>query len=1333
MIKDRFFCFIITFFICSCSASRKSNTQDSEISSPQDMNESVAISQDLYDHDYMDKKNEISIQDSGEVLGEGGKEDATFVEHMTAEEEIMKVELFIPKDDFQEEKICLDEEESYEKPPEDVEELFEGIGYEYNSPVEEKEEIKQDDISVLEASDFEEDAIDIGSKEELISEGGATTQWSEEFLLEVSDEKEIVWPDIIEPESFTPPIVFHPPIITELMAINEKTIQDEDGDYSDWIEIYNPDDKDLSLSGYHITDNLNDLGKWTFPDVKIKRHGYLVVFASGKDRKDPNGNLHTNFKLNNSGETVVLVNPEMQIVSMVTYPIQAPDVSYGPIINVDTLSLITINDKCKYLIGTSEIPQYWRELFFDDKDWKEGDGGIGFDLLEGDLTLANGEELGKPTADSLADWSDLGEQGFKGWYYGFYNRTQDPDHTYSAKEFYPFPRSEGGFGQKNYWNGVYWDWYGGDPPWTAIGKDFMHPNGVNNGVEHWAIRRWVSYVKGPLFIQWNIAKKDPSGSGVTGRIFRGDSEVDKVAIDGSDTQGVVRTLVLPNVSVGETIDFCIDPTGPSGDSSDISDSTIFVAGIWLMPNLSQEITTDIAETMYKNATSMFIRYIFSIYNLNINRLFLKIKYDDGFAAYINGKMAATFNAPMFLSWDSKALEDRPIILAKKQEIFDLREQISLLKLGKNILAIQVLNSDPKDSTCFLSTELEGKIVEYNQEKLRYYAKPTPGYDNDPEAGDTGPIIVHLTKSNPVKEGSEIEIKAQIISTGQPVTSAEVTWRIMWGQEQTYKMTPLGSGIFYANIPTIGAKPGDMIRWFITATSATGKKTRAPKFDDPLDSEEYYGTIIEDPTIKSKLPVLHWFVQNPSAANTWTGTRCSVYFGGEFYDNIRVDLHGQSTAGFPKKSYDMDFNSDHRFLWSPYYKRMKDINLLTNYADKSKIRNTLAYETHRDVGTGYHLAYPIRVQRNGSFFEVADFVEDADDVWLERLGLDRDAPLYKMYDGLYSVTKAEKKNRKWEDKSDLQGLIDGLNKTGEDLRNFLYDNINIPEMVNFYVSLTITSNMDCCHKNYYVYRDVNGSKEWWYLPWDVDLSFGRLWNKPKTYFDDTMYPELPLFGGGGNKLSSALWAQPEFKEMYLRRLRTVMDELQQPPSTPQNQLKFEKRIDELVAEIGEDGALDYAAWPKWGIDQTMEVAANIIKTEYMPKRREFLYNKQAKDGNPGGGPIPPPQGNPILIFGEFEISDESPDYDYFTVVNPNDFAVDVSGYQVRGDVTFVFRKGTVIPSQGVIYISPKVSAFRARTKPPTGGKGLFVVGDYGGTLYNPEWLLLFDAQGNLVTP
>ena len=105
------------------------------------------------------------------------------------------------------------------------------------------------------------------------------------------------------------------PVISEFMAANTETLADQDGDFSDWIEIYNPDATAVDLSGWHLTDDASDLNQWPFPAVTLPAKGRLVVFASGKDRVDPANELHTNFSLGSNGDYLALVQPGGAVIA----------------------------------------------------------------------------------------------------------------------------------------------------------------------------------------------------------------------------------------------------------------------------------------------------------------------------------------------------------------------------------------------------------------------------------------------------------------------------------------------------------------------------------------------------------------------------------------------------------------------------------------------------------------------------------------------------------------------------------------------------------------------------------------------------------------------------------------------------------------------------------------------------------------------------------------------------------------------------------------------------------------------------------------------------------
>jgi len=101
-----------------------------------------------------------------------------------------------------------------------------------------------------------------------------------------------------------------------------------DGENSDWIEIYNSGEDEINLLGYTLSDKQNELDKWTFPDIVLDSKEFLLVFASGKDTINQN-ELHTNFKIKNSGEHLLLSNQFGVIIDQLPPVILSEDISYG--------------------------------------------------------------------------------------------------------------------------------------------------------------------------------------------------------------------------------------------------------------------------------------------------------------------------------------------------------------------------------------------------------------------------------------------------------------------------------------------------------------------------------------------------------------------------------------------------------------------------------------------------------------------------------------------------------------------------------------------------------------------------------------------------------------------------------------------------------------------------------------------------------------------------------------------------------------------------------------------------------------------------------------------
>ncbi|TVR82810.1 MAG: dockerin, partial [Saprospirales bacterium] len=118
-------------------------------------------------------------------------------------------------------------------------------------------------------------------------------------------------------------------VINEVMASNGNTLADEDGDYEDWIELYNAGDEVVNLEGWGLSDDYGQPFRWLLPAVELRPGEHLVIWASNKDRNDPDGELHTNFAISSSGEEVILTRPDGERIDEVEPRAIPRDLSWG--------------------------------------------------------------------------------------------------------------------------------------------------------------------------------------------------------------------------------------------------------------------------------------------------------------------------------------------------------------------------------------------------------------------------------------------------------------------------------------------------------------------------------------------------------------------------------------------------------------------------------------------------------------------------------------------------------------------------------------------------------------------------------------------------------------------------------------------------------------------------------------------------------------------------------------------------------------------------------------------------------------------------------------------
>ena len=117
--------------------------------------------------------------------------------------------------------------------------------------------------------------------------------------------------------------------LNEVVSSNNATIADENGDYSDWIELHNTGTSAVDLTGWGLTDAPATPFKWVFPARSIAPGGYLLVWASSKNRANPTGELHTNFAVSASGESLALTEPSGTTIDLIAVPSLPANISYG--------------------------------------------------------------------------------------------------------------------------------------------------------------------------------------------------------------------------------------------------------------------------------------------------------------------------------------------------------------------------------------------------------------------------------------------------------------------------------------------------------------------------------------------------------------------------------------------------------------------------------------------------------------------------------------------------------------------------------------------------------------------------------------------------------------------------------------------------------------------------------------------------------------------------------------------------------------------------------------------------------------------------------------------
>ena len=1214
-------------------------------------------------------------------------------------------------------------------------------------------------------------------------------------------------------------------VISEFMASNDRGLADENNEFSDWIEIHNAGTNTVNLFNWSLTDNAANLTQWQFPATNINAGQFIVIFASNKDRRVPGARLHTNFRLDAGGEYLALVRPNGSIATEFTqvnggFPPQVPNVSFGSAVLSTNNTVITSNSPARVLIPTVGTPATWASTNFDDSAWIQGTNGVGYGA-------ANAQQIdygaGVAPTEPVGFWrlneasgTTAANTGSGAGLNGTYNAT-----TLGTAG----PRSPtfGGFEANN--NAPT---FNGSSGYVGVNNNLLNNLGAftiagwirpvttgnriglfgqNDCVEFGFINPttlqcWtpgtggsVNATYGQTLGTWHHVAAVGNGSNI--RIF---VDGNLIATGGGATANYGSSAFNFNIGGGGIFDTTTNFFNGQIDEvlayhralSDPEIVSLYQAGLNpVSASVTPFVNTDVNTAMSNVNATAYIRLPFEIANpTNVSALTLRLRYDDGFVASINGGEVLRANAPATLAFNSAATN-----VHSPLQVVEFRLGALNLVAGINILALQGLNRTADDPDFLIAAELITTSVAGQSPNPVYFTVATPGAANGGGVAVPGPAILEPDHSPKTPQDNDnIVVTAFLLETFNPIAAVVMRYRVMFGTEIEVPMFDDGlhgdgaasDRVYGGTIPSSASTNGQMVRWYFRATDTLGNVSRWPLFTTTSETE-YLGTMVSDPSVVSKLPVVYLFAQptvlqpGPTTAQTGadsqTGARgVSVFHLGEFYDNIHVQVRGNTTAGYNKKSHRFEFNPDHAFRHTGPGPRIRRTSFVADYPDPTYMRQGLCYWLGDLVGCPSPFYIPHRLQLNGRFYQLANHNDVSSGEMLDRLGYDSAGALYnaagQVTPGMASTGGFEKKTREWEtgnpDYLVLANAVAESVAAGQRRTN-IFEMLDLPQIINYMVVARWAHENDDVWANMSLYHDNDGDNLWRTVPFDMNLSWGAIFyegGNPQVIegvqSTNDIHKAFPLYGssqalalsgpgGGFNRIYDSVFLTSETRQMFLRRMRTMLDTYALPPNTPVGESPMEKRILHLLHLMGEEATRDRAfwGWPTKGgqcnFDPgiTITNGVNAMLTNFVLARRDHFYGKHSITNgalvvgitktNTAGIPLDQP-GDAVVQIAAFDFNPSSgnQDHEYIAITNSQSYAVDVSDWKLSGGVDFTFKLGTVIPANSVAYVSPNVRAFRARAASPRGNQGHFIVGPYEGQLSaRGEAVLLHDQYGRLV--
>jgi len=514
-------------------------------------------------------------------------------------------------------------------------------------------------------------------------------------------------------------------LISEFLAENDGGLRDADGDTPDWIEIQNDSPFPATLTGWHLTDDPANLTKWTFPATNLAPGSFLIVFASGKDRATAGSELHANFQIESSGGYLALVVPGgAGVAQAVNYPAQRANVSYGPRRTVNSTTLFSSNAAARVFVPRDGVlGQAWTARGFDDSTWFASNAPVGFNASATITTLL------------ALDFNRRGVDPAVITQPGFTSFVINSNLSATAIQTQATTRVFGGLSVT----------ISNTAPYGY--NDVLRPTPTNNGAfnESLLLRDFIFSLT-----RTNEGGLDVTIDGLTPnqlhRLTIWSFDVGSPGNRASDwsANGVPLTnnysfnglnLPISNERYQFTVEAAADSAGriwlaarrnpASVSPSGAPEFGVFLNALRLAVVNPQSEPTGLGALMIHSNATAYLRLPFTVSDpAQVSALRLRMSYNDGFVAHVNGQLVASRNAPASPSWNSTATASRTT--TSPEDILIIPPP-GLLVSGANGLAIHGLNVDAIDLTFSIAPELIAEQI--TELPGRFFKPPTPGTAN----------------------------------------------------------------------------------------------------------------------------------------------------------------------------------------------------------------------------------------------------------------------------------------------------------------------------------------------------------------------------------------------------------------------------------------------------------------------------------------------------------------------------------------------------------------------------------------------------------------------------